>query len=496
MELVLKNHDYKYALEQMMLILFPRERPVYPEDGQPTGEPWAVSSLAEGKSWLTVTTVLRIGGKRYTGSARVRADALSEPFSAVRLKRRAVKRSFYKAAVAYFGKPPVWGSLSGIRPAKLMRECLEAEPDEGEAMKRFMREYEVSPERAALCLSAATAALEAEHALEARDVCLYVGIPFCPTRCAYCSFVSQSVEKSMGLIEPFLEALSRDIAATAAAVKTAGMRPRALYLGGGTPTTLSPAQLDRLLGELETRFDLSACGEITVEAGRPDTITAEKLAVLRAHGVTRVSVNPQSMSDRVLEAIGRRHSAEDVRRALELVRAAGDFQVNMDLIAGLPEDTPEGFAGTVEQVLDLGPENITVHTLALKKGSRIMLEGTRLPSDGDVAEMVDSASAALRAKGYAPYYLYRQKYMSGGLENVGWALSWTESLYNIVIMEELRSVIAMGAGASTKLLFPGNRLERVFAPKYPKEYIEGIDKVCADKEKITLAAVPSPKGLG
>ena len=190
------------------------------------------------------------------------------------------------------------------------------------------------------------------------------------------------------------------------------------------------------------------------------------------------------MSDRVLEAIGRRHSAADVLRAVESVRSAGPFQVNMDLIAGLPEDTPEGFADSVRQVLALNPENITVHTLALKKGSRITLEGTRLPSDAAVAEMVDSAAAALRAHGYAPYYLYRQKYMSGGLENVGWCLPRTENLYNIVIMEELRSVLAMGAGASTKLLFPGGRLERVFAPKYPREYIAGIEKVCADKRKI------------
>ena len=494
MKLYLYGHEYKYAVEQMLLTLFPDERPEYP-DTPPEGERMEVS-LTHGESLTTGSCALYRGGQVWRGAARAENAAMRDPLQRDRICQRLVKNAIYRAALRSGVKKPAWGALTGVRPGKLLAGLMNAGLDEKQAAKRFAKEYDVSPARVKLCLATTRETLRAEAALEARDVCLYVGIPFCPTRCAYCSFVSQSVEKSMGLIEPFLEALSRDIAATAAAVKTAGMRPRALYLGGGTPTTLSPAQLDRLLGELETRFDLSACGEITVEAGRPDTITAEKLAVLRAHGVTRVSVNPQSMSDRVLEAIGRRHSAEDVRRALELVRAAGDFQVNMDLIAGLPEDTPEGFAGTVEQVLDLGPENITVHTLALKKGSRIMLEGTRLPSDGDVAEMVDSASAALRAKGYAPYYLYRQKYMSGGLENVGWALSWTESLYNIVIMEELRSVIAMGAGASTKLLFPGNRLERVFAPKYPKEYIEGIDKVCADKEKITLAAVPSPKGLG
>ncbi|MBR1660644.1 MAG: coproporphyrinogen dehydrogenase HemZ [Oscillospiraceae bacterium] len=485
MELILKNHDYKYAVEQIMLMLFPGERPVYPEGGKPAGEPWAAVSLTEGKTWVTATTALRIGGGRYMGSARVRTGDLEGPFLAARLRQRAVKRSFYRAAVAYYGKKPVWGALSGIRPAKLMREALEREAgDEKRAVRRFMDFYDVSPERAALCLDAAKAALAAERDLAERDVCLYVGIPFCPTRCAYCSFVSASVEKSMGLMEPFLTALERDIAATAAAVKRAGMRPRSLYLGGGTPTTLSAAQLDRLLGQLGQEFDLSACGEITVEAGRPDTITAEKLAVLRSRGVTRVSVNPQTMSDEVLKAIGRRHSAADVLDALALVRTAGKLQVNMDLIAGLPGDSVEGFRATMEAVLSLGAENVTIHTLALKKGSRIMLEGTRLPSGEETAEMVDLAAAALRARGYAPYYLYRQKYMSGGLENVGWSLPGTENLYNIVIMEELRSVIAMGAGASTKLLFGGGRLERFFAPKYPQEYIAGIEKVCADKAKI------------
>ena len=484
MELILKNHDYKYAVEQIMLMLFPREKPVYPEDGKPAGEPWAAVRLSEGKTWVTATTALQIDGARYDGVSRVRVSELGAPLTAARLRQRAVKRSFYRAAVSYYGKKPVWGALSGIRPAKLLRELLDRGLDEKAASRQFMDFYDVSPERTALCLDAAKAAMAAERELGSKDICLYIGIPFCPTRCAYCSFVSQSVQKSMGLIEPFLDALDRDIAATGAAVKAAGMRVRSVYFGGGTPTTLKSAQLERVFGRLEAAFDLSACGEITVEAGRPDTITAEKLAVLRAHGVTRVSVNPQTMSDHVLDTIGRKHTAADVLDALALVRQAGSFQVNMDLIAGLPEDTVDGFQKTVEQVLGLGAENITIHTLALKKGSRITLEGTRLPSDGEAAEMVDYASAALRRAGYKPYYLYRQKFMSGGLENVGWCRPGTENLYNIVIMEELRSVVAMGAGASTKLLMGGGRLERVFAPKYPQEYIAGIDKVCSEKNKI------------
>ena len=345
--------------------------------------------------------------------------------------------------------------------------------------------YDVAPDRAQLCLDAARASVAAAASLvPTRDVCLYVGVPFCPTRCAYCSFVSQSVEKSMGLIPAFTDALARDIAATAGAARAAGLRPVAVYFGGGTPTTLSAAQLDAMLERLEREFDLSECREITVEAGRPDTITAEKLAVLRAHGVSRVSVNPQTMRDSVLEAIGRRHTAADVLRALELVRAAGGLQVNMDLIAGLPSDDPAGFRTTLEQVLALGAENVTVHTLSLKKGSRILLEGTRLPDGAEVGAMLDLAAGALRGAGYAPYYLYRQKFMSGGFENVGWCRPGTENLYNICIMEELCGILAMGAGGSTKLTIGDGRLKRRIAPKYAKEYIDGIDRICAEKREI------------
>ena len=482
MELFFYNHDDKYAVEQIMLMLFPGERPQYP--AAPTGARWARVRFSEGETWLTATTLLHMDGAAYRGAARVRRALCADPVGTDRLRRRILKQSFYRAGVQYLGYRPPWGALSGVRPAKLMRAVLDETPDERAALRLFSRRYDVSPERAALALDAARCARRAAAGLETRDVCLYLGVPFCPTRCAYCSFVSQSVEKSLALTEPFTEALLLDIAATGQAARDAGLRPRALYLGGGTPTTLSPAQLERVFSALEAAFDLSACGEITVEAGRPDTITAEKLAVLRAHGVSRVSVNPQTMDDRVLAAIGRRHSAADVLRALALVRAAGDFQVNMDLIAGLPEDSLSGFRDTLDRVLDLGAENLTVHTLSLKKGSRILLEGTRLPPEAEVAEMVALAGDWLRRAGYAPYYLYRQKFMSGGLENVGWCRPGTENLYNICIMEELCSILAMGAGGSTKLLNGAGRLRRCFAPKYPREYIDGIAAVCADKQAI------------
>ena len=483
MKLYLIGHDYRYAVEQMLLTLYPEERPEYPE-GEPEGERIELALRRSGAR-VTALCLLCRDGRETRGVAWASAAKLTDALSEDRVCQRLVKNALYRAALRAGHVRPVWGALTGVRPGKLLCALLRQEETEERALKRFMEEYDVSKERAALCLDTAKETLRAADSLDRRDICLYVGIPFCPTRCAYCSFVSQSVEKSMALMEPFLEALFREIAATAAQVRALGLRVVSIYMGGGTPTTLSDAQLERLCTELERQFELSALREYTVEAGRPDTITAEKLRVLRSHGVGRVSVNPQTMRDEVLEAIGRRHSAADIVTALDTVRAVGGFEVNMDLIAGLPGDSFEGFAETLDRVLALAPENITVHTLSLKKGSRLTAEETPLPEAEEVGRMLDLAGGRLRAAGYAPYYLYRQKFMSGGFENVGWAKPGTENLYNICIMEELCSILAMGAGGSSKLVrTDGGRNTRLIAPKYPQEYIASIERICQSKEQI------------
>lgn len=483
MNLYLLGHDYKYAVEQVLLQQFPKERPVYPQ-GPPEGDRVELR-FSRGGTWATASCRLCLGGEVWTGSARALIADFTDTLVENRLCQRAVKLAFYRACIRRSGEHPPWGALTGIRPAKLFTALLEEGKTETAALEAFQVRYDVSRARAELCLDAARASRAATDSLERRDICLYVGIPFCPTRCAYCSFVSQSVEKSMKLIPPFLDALEQEIAATAAVVRALGLRVVSLYIGGGTPTSLSAAELERLCGALERAFDLSALRDYSVEAGRPDTITAEKLVVLRAYGVNRISVNPQSMEDSVLEAIGRRHTAQDVLDALELVRHVGGFAVNMDLIAGLPEDDPAGFSRTLDRVLALGTENITVHTLSMKKGTRITLERTHIPDAAAVGEMLTEANARLAGRGYVPYYLYRQKFMAGGFENVGWALPGQENLYNICIMEELCSILAMGGGGSTKLTDPvKGRIERVFAPKYPLEYIQNIQKVAADKIKI------------
>ena len=483
MRLYFSGHDCRYAAEQSLLMLFPGEKPEYPE-GSPSGERCELR-VSRGAKYTVCTALLVRSGAAFRGRAQAENPDPADEYALRGCENRLVKLAFYRAALASGLPKPEWGSLSGVRPAKLMDGYLREGLSPRAAKGRFMREYFVSGSRAQLCLDAALAAQEAARSLDERDVCLYVGIPFCPTRCAYCSFVSQSVEKSMKLMEPFLDALLLDIRATAAETRRAGLRPVALYMGGGTPTTLSAAQLDRLCAALEREFDLSALREYTVEAGRPDTITAEKLRVLRAHGVGRVSVNPQTMSDSVLEAIGRRHTAQDIVDALALVRECEGFEVNMDLIAGLPADTAGGFSRTLDAVLSLAPENVTVHTLSLKRGSGLTLAGRPLPEAGEVRAMLDEAMERLAGSGYAPYYLYRQKNMAGGFENVGWTKPGSENLYNICIMEELCSILAMGAGGSTKLVADGGkRIKRFIAPKYPQEYINAAPGFAAGKERI------------
>lgn len=483
MKLVLIGHDERYTVEQSLMSLFPGEKPVYGAIGP--GEDGAVIACRETGDALSVSAELTRGGRIVSRTCE--AVLSGTDFDREGQRRHAVARCFYLAALEFLDAPPPWGMLTGVRPDKPAAWAVMAGKTRSEARQMLEETYLVSPARAALAAETGAAAAAAARDLAPGDIAVYIGIPFCPTRCAYCSFVSQSVEKSFPLIAPYTEALTAEIRAGGAMVRERGLRLRALYMGGGTPTTLSADQLDQVLTAFEQSFDTASCGEITVEAGRPDTITAEKLAVLKAHGVTRISVNPQTMEDRVLRAIGRNHTAGDIARAMELTAACGFPHVNMDLIAGLPEDSPEGFRRSLDACLAYGTDNVTVHTLALKKGSRILLEGLSIPAPEAVAEMLDYAAPALRSAGYGPYYLYRQKYMSGSLENIGWCRPGTACLYNVYIMSELCSILSFGAGGSTKMVEPGtNRIQRVFNLKYPREYTERPEK-CLDNQRAFAA---------
>ena len=478
MKLYLKNHAERYCVEQLQMQLFPDSPSVF-SDTPPKNEDGAVSALFRGKTWLTATTTITCGGKTAKATRRVRLGA-----AGVRETRRILQQSYYLAAAQLLDTTPPWGALSGVRPSKLSTKCLMEGGTKRQAERLLESVYFVTPERARLCVDASVQTVEAAKLLSPHDLSLYIGIPFCPTRCAYCSFVSESVERFGTFLPPYLDCLIREIEHTGALLRASGRSIRTLYIGGGTPTTLNAAQMARLLAAIRENFDLSRCLEFTVEGGRPDTLDEEKLRVIRAGGCTRMSINPQTMDDQVLKAIGRRHTADETVEAFNAARRAGFDDINMDLIAGLPGDTPEGFAKSVRQVLALHPSNVTVHTLALKKGADLYQRRIPLPSQQAVAQMLEQTAAALRAGGFSPYYLYRQKYMSGSFENVGWARPGYRGLYNIYMMEELHTILSLGAGGMNKINLPAGQLERFHNPKYPQDYIQRIGTILRQKNEI------------
>ena len=477
MKLLLTGHEERYAIEQLQLSLFPGEH-MEPVHGPFQGD-GAESVLSRGAAYLTATTTIWYHGQKSQCTRRMRLES-----ETVQLRRRLLQRSYYGAACPLLPEPPPWGALAGVRPTKITTKFLLEGGSLRSAGTMLKQIYYVTPARRQLCLEASQATVQAARLLEPRDISVYVGIPFCPTRCAYCSFVSASTSRSGGLVEPYLQALSREIQAVGQMLASSGLRARTLYIGGGTPTTLTACQLNRLLDLIDRSLDLTGCLEYTVEAGRPDTITQEKLQVLARHGVGRVSINPQSMDDRVLALCGRRHKAAQIPEGFRMARQAGFSSINMDLIAGLPGDTPAGFRGSLEAVAALGPENITIHTLALKKGADLYQHPENLPNTEDVAEMVRFSQEFLRQQGYQPYYLYRQKYMSGNFENVGWCKPGKACLYNIYMMEELHSIVALGAGATSKANFPGGRLERFANPKFPQQSMERLGHVIEEKQRL------------
>ena len=344
--------------------------------------------------------------------------------------------------------------------------------------------YYVTPERRKLAVDCSVSTVNAASLLEDQDLSLYVGIPFCPTRCTYCSFVSRTVGKKTELLDPYLNALLKEMEITGKLLQQSGKTIRTIYIGGGTPTTLTSVQMAYLLDAIRDCFDLSRCIEFTVEGGRPDTLDARKLRTIFDHGADRMSINPQTMQDHVLRACGRPHKAADVVRAYHEAVDAGFKAINMDLIAGLPKDDWDGFKSSLDQVAELNPANITVHTLALKKGADLFEKRESLPTAQEVTRMVNYANDTLRALGYKPYYLYRQKYMSGSFENVGWSRDSLDCLYNIYMMEEVHTIFSLGGGGMNKVNFPDGSLKRFHNPKFPEQYIEMIEDVLKQKEEM------------
>ncbi|MCC8046088.1 MAG: coproporphyrinogen dehydrogenase HemZ [Clostridiales bacterium] len=402
-----------------------------------------------------------------------------------------IKRLLYQLLSAYSGRTLPWGDLTGIRPTKIPMALLRQGRSDDEIAEYMQSTYYTSPEKSTLAIEIANRELALLRKLRSDNSApdlpegysLYIGIPFCPSICLYCSFSSSPLDKWQDQVDYYLDALCHEIESVAAMLPH--RHPDAVYIGGGTPTTLSPEQMERLLLKLEEHFDVNGALEFTVEAGRPDSISREKLQVLKRHGVTRISINPQTMNQETLDFIGRRHTTEQTREAFYLARELGFDNINMDLIVGLPGEGVPEVERTMREISAMDPESITVHSLAVKRAARLRLfsEEHQELSFENSSEIMDMAASYAKNSGLFPYYLYRQKNMAGNFENVGYAKKGCEGLYNILIMEEVQSIIALGAGAATKLKRPGNRIERIENVKDIKNYIERIDEMIARKKK-------------
>ena len=494
MKLQLSGHRFAYEMRNLCFLFFPGEAVDETAPAAP-GEDAVYTRLKATRSGLRALCAVRRGGKLFRSREALPAHVSASSKEA----ERALGRAFYRAARQATGLTPPWGTLTGIRPVKLLRALLAQEMTEAQAVAELERDVLLTPEKAALLVTTARAEEKIVALSRPESFSLYVGIPFCPSRCAYCSFVSHDIEKAARLVPRYVELLCEEIAETGRLAQRLGLSLSTIYIGGGTPTSLSAEQLRAIMDALRAAFPVDSALEFTVEAGRPDTVTPGKLDALLEGGARRISVNPQTMDDDILHAVGRRHTARQTLDAFALARSAGFPHINMDLIAGLPGDTPEGFAKTLDEVLSLRPEAITVHTLAMKRAARLSAEtgfyrrGARPEQNvfAAQAEAVDgalrAAEASLTAAGYAPYYLYRQRNTAGNLENVGWSLPGSEGLYNVFIMDETHTILACGASGVTKLRQPGgDRIERIFNCKYPYEYNERFWQIVERKRQVEV----------
>lgn len=416
-------------------------------------------------------------------------DDIATDFNDYKQTKNDLKRLVYKVLCDYTGRTLPWGTLTGIRPTKIAMSLMDEGYDEAGMRAYFDREYKISEDKYKLCTLVAKNEREILKDIDyKKGYSLYVGIPFCPTICAYCSFSSYPLSAWKNRVDDYLDALFHEIDEVAARIKAAGasIRPLTFYMGGGTPTSLNAGQMDRLLRKLFDTFELEQVAEKTIEAGRPDSITRDKLEVIHSYGISRISINPQTMNQKTLDAIGRRHTVEQVKEAFALARECGFDNINMDLIAGLPGESKEDFAYTLSEIEQMIPESLTVHALAIKRAARVNQEKLYLQSASveEVNDMINMAFACATRMGQEPYYLYRQKNIAGNLENVGYAKPGLAALYNILIMEEKQSIVALGAGASTKLVIRDeNRIERIENVKSVKDYIERNDEMIARKKE-------------
>lgn len=473
MNLYVKNHNFHFELENLTRLFFPNEKITVIRDFSEPQPPYIYTEVSD-----EITISVNIGSFNKSETAvKKLTDDDNELVSAQLL---------YKLLCDFTGLTQPWGILTGVRPVKLLRKLAE-ESSEEQAVKKFENDFFVSNEKIALSRETEHNERKILELSRPESFSLYVGIPFCPSRCSYCSFVMASIERAEKLIEPYTKLLCEEIKRTAEIANKLGLRLETVYFGGGTPTTLSAEQLDTVLRTVNKSFDMSTCREFTVEAGRPDTIDSAKLFALKENKVDRISINPQTTNDEVLKTIGRKHTAKQFFDAFELARKCGFDNINTDLIAGLPTDTPESFKNSLDSIVRLNAECITVHTLCMKRASRLTTEGVTLDlkQARDARKMLAYTQNILGQNEYIPYYMYRQSRMVGNLENVGWSKRGFESLYNVYVMDETHTILACGSGGVTKLKRNNpDYLERIFNFKYPYEYIDRFDELIQRKSGI------------
>lgn len=474
MPIILIGNSFKYEIEATMKLFFSTAHYSFGSSREDiTGDEYVIAEVSDDERSITAEVKLK-GEEAVIRSVRTDDPSVNE---------QELCRLIFHILSEKTGIRPPWGLMTGIRPVKKVLELMDKGLSKEEIFKRLSDKYEVTEKKLQLAYDTAVNQLPIVEKIDSTAVSLYVSIPFCPTRCSYCSFVSHSMDSAIKLMPEYVSALCRELEILGNIVKETDTKVDTIYFGGGTPTSLSAQDLKTIMEAVEKNFDIDKVREYSVEAGRPDTITEEKLHVIRELGADRISVNPQTLNDEVLKVIGRKHSGADALKAFELARKVGFGNINTDLIAGLPTETADSFRNTLDRMIELDPESITVHTLTIKRSATLFADGNENCSN-PAAEMVDYSIPALMSHGYLPYYMYRQKNTVDNLENVGYAKKGFESYYNIFIMDETQTILGAGCAASTKLLYENNRIERIHNYKFPYEYIRSFDKLMEKKQEV------------
>lgn len=479
MKILFKGHEFKYETEATVKLFIPGRFEFLYDETNADGD-IVSTQLRKGKKYTYLFAVCRIDGKRERKSVKIASKYTDE-----KTCEHEICRLIFLCLKQLTGITPPWGLLTGIRPVRKMTELIEKGYNKTDCFDTLKNKYMTSDRRLELAYQTAENQLPLLKTFDKDSISIYISIPFCPTRCSYCSFVSHSLDSARKLIPDYIRYLCREIEILGKIVRDMNFKIDTVYFGGGTPTSIEASQLEILMKTLAENIDISKVREYNVEAGRADTITYDKLRVIKENGAGRISVNPQTLNDNVLKNIGRMHTAQDTINAYNMARELGFDNINMDLIAGLPGDTYDSFVNTLDRVMELDPESITVHTLTIKRSADLYAgETSELYARSMTADMVNRSMDILPKNGWLPYYLYRQKNTLENLENIGFAKRGKESLYNIFIMDETQIILGAGCAASTKLIEPNGKITRIHNYKFPYEYINRFDELMKKKDLI------------